>query len=268
MPGQPGWRPGGRQCSTDIQHDHRRLHHRLPPLPPRRCPGGPPASRSPGGVGEPAGLVRVHRLRSRLDVLVGCGSNRLVQRKESGMSGSPERWLPVPDFEDDYEVSDHGRVRRSRGARGVVAGRFLRPASSRGGYPQVVLYCDGHGKRGPVHRLVAAAFIGPAPTPRHQVNHKNGIKSDNRLANLEWVTCQENNRHAVLTGLNTLIHPNPGERNGSARLTWVQVAEIRALRGQVGARQIAKRYGVSRSAIQFIHQDSNRHCHGKGNEGS
>jgi DNA-binding transcriptional regulator YiaG len=170
------------------------------------------------------------------------------------MTGSSERWKPVLHFENDYEVSDHGKVRRSRDARGVKAGRFLKPMTSTSGYLVVVLYHDGRSKREAIHRLVAAAFIGPAPTPRHQVNHKNGIKSDNRLANLEWVTCQENNRHAVLTGLNTFDHPSPGERNGLAKLTWTQVAEIRALRGRVGARQIAKRYGVSRSAVQFIHQ--------------
>lgn len=53
-----------------------------------------------------------------------------------------------------------------------------------------------------VHHLVAAMWIGPAPSDEHEINHKNGIKRDNRKENLEWVTRSENQKHAVATGLN------------------------------------------------------------------
>lgn len=121
------------------------------------------------------------------------------------------------------------------------------------GYRHVDLSREDRKVRFGIHRLVAYAFIGPPPTVDHVVNHLNGAKADNRSENIEWVTRGENVSHGYRTGLN----PGPdvkGARNPRAKLTQEQVAEIRALRGIVGARTLAVRFGVSRSAIQFIHQ--------------
>lgn len=60
------------------------------------------------------------------------------------------------------------------------------------GYPHVVL----RGITKNVHRFVAIAFLGEPPFPKAQVNHKNGIKHDNRLTNLEWTTARANNLHS------------------------------------------------------------------------
>ncbi len=114
-----------------------------------------------------------------------------------------ERWRPVPGWEMQYSVSNLGRVKSlsrpsANGSR--LPERLLTPAHDGGGYPWVSLYARPKMARAKVHHLVCEAFLGPRPPPL-VVNHKNGIKTDNRAVNLEYVTSSENNRHAYRLGL-------------------------------------------------------------------
>lgn len=88
----------------------------------------------------------------------------------------------------DYWVTDTGRVFRGD--------RELAKNKMHNGYITVsIKYTNGKRRLWYVHRLVAMLFI-PNPENKPVVNHKNLVKSDNRLVNLEWVTYKENNRHA------------------------------------------------------------------------
>jgi len=91
-----------------------------------------------------------------------------------------------------------------------------------------------------VHRLIAEKYI-PNPHSKPQVNHKNGIKNDNRIENLEWVTPKENVRHAFKEGL---MNPCKGEMKPSNKLTEKQVVEIRA-------KYIPRKYGLMKLAIEY-----------------
>ena len=101
-----------------------------------------------------------------------------------------EVWKPVPGY-DGYMISDLGRV-KSLNYRMTGKEQILIPGKDRYGYLYVDLWKDGNRKRVFVHRLVWVAFNGPIPDCM-QVNHINEDKTDNRLENLNLMTCKENN---------------------------------------------------------------------------
>ena len=120
-----------------------------------------------------------------------------------------EIWKSIPSFEGLYEVSNLGRVRSlgknvAKNNHGTMCIAYYptKILSQRYGYGYlcVSLNTQKNQKGYFVHRLVAQAFI-PNPENKPEVNHKNGIKDDNRVENLEWVTAQENTIHAHKTGL-------------------------------------------------------------------
>jgi HNH endonuclease len=94
---------------------------------------------------------------------------------------------------------------------------------------------------------VAMAHIGPAPSPTHEVNHKDRDRLNPRVANLEWVTRSENIRHAQAAGVPLFLR---GEDNPGHKLTWADVDVIRS--STAGARELARRYGVHHSTIGAI----------------
>lgn len=147
----------------------------------------------------------------------------------------------------DYIVSSDGQV----GSRWLGKFRMLKPTRVSTGYLQVGL-CDGRGgkKNVNVHTLVAEAFLGPRPTPAHQLNHKNGIKDDNRDANFEWCTASENRRHALDVLGVKVAH------GAALPQTKVTEAEVREIRRRCAAgepqRGIAASYGITQTAVSLI----------------
>lgn len=161
-----------------------------------------------------------------------------------------ECWKPVYGYEDLYQVSDMGRVRRIAAGRGTHVGRILRLCNDRYGYAYVILSRNNHHKHQKVHRLVVEAFLGPCPAGL-QVNHRNGIKDDNRIGNLEYATPRANVRYSFDVLGRKALH---GEAKSQAKLTDAIVREIRRLHAN-GVRtqcELAERYGISRGHIGRI----------------
>lgn len=143
------------------------------------------------------------------------------------IEATSEEWRQVTG-DPLYWVSSLGRVRKSAHRVTYKDGRFydanerLLGTKPKQGYPSVQLQ---HRGLTCIHTLVAEAFIGPKPQGARTVNHKDGDKTNNRAANLEWATYAENNRHARLMKLNR----QHGENCNLTRFSDDKVDAVRLL---------------------------------------
>ena len=168
-----------------------------------------------------------------------------------------ERWKEHPEF-PRYLISDHGRIKNKN------AGRILKPQLTSDGYHLIRIVHGGGEKmtrhtRYPqvgrtIHRLVLQTFLGYAPGM--QCNHKDGIKTNNHLSNLEWITRLKNMRHARKLGL---FPSCKGERGGGSKLKNGEVWLIRKIinselykRKGIKQWQVAKMFNVTHGAISCI----------------
>jgi hypothetical protein len=156
-------------------------------------------------------------------------------------------WRTIDAF-PAYEASSAGEIRRHLpDRRGRGTGKVIASRRSSLGYRLIGLL--NHERKQitvAVHRIIATAFHGPAPTALHEVAHGDGNRENNAASNLRWATRSENlaDRRAHGTDFT-------GERNPAAKLTEDAVREARAMSASgVSQREIGRRFGVSKVAAR------------------
>lgn len=170
-----------------------------------------------------------------------------------------EVWKKNPTYEN-YDVSNFGEIRNSK------TGRLRKTSISCKGYEMVILFKNGKRKNCSVHRLVAETFI-PNPNNLPEVNHKDEIKTNNFVDNLEWCTRIYNENYG--TGIKKAIETkrkngtlgshtsrNKGENNPNSKITNEQVKYIRnnyIKNDKVfGGVALARIFGVKKECIYRI----------------
>ena len=175
-----------------------------------------------------------------------------------------EIWKNIPGY-DYYKVSNIGRVMSINPVscnRKKVNFIILKPVTTKCEYHSVQIYQNYISKWHGVHRLVALTFI-PNFQKKPQVNHKDSIKTNNRIENLEWVTSKENIAHSYASGTSKL-----GEDRHNSKLTNEQVNEIKkTYKPHIFSQKfLAKKYNVGRSTISNIIQNIRYEKLGKKNK--
>lgn len=157
-----------------------------------------------------------------------------------------EQWKDVKKYENLYEVSSRGRIRRSINDfphDGTYPGKILQGTNVRG-YIKVKLRKNKKPKLVFLHKVVAEAFLKNTEN-KTQINHKDGNKKNNYIKNLEWCTPKENIHHAIRIGL---------RKNIPIKLSSSEAKEIRFMysSGVVFQKEIAKKFNISQALVSAI----------------
>ena len=178
------------------------------------------------------------------------------------MKKSKEIWKDILEFENMYQISNLGNV---KGLKRTIKGNkstwtkeecILKIFLDKKGYSQIRLSKENIKTTKKIHRLVAIAFL-PNPDNKPQVNHKDGIKTNNYPSNLEWCTNSENQIHAYKKGLNkhTENHNIANAKKGllKRKLSAEDVINLRKMRENgLTYKKIGEHFNISGKFVEQI----------------
>lgn len=169
-----------------------------------------------------------------------------------------DKYFDLVNYEGLYSITEtaiiksHDRLVKSRWKEPFLRkGRIMKQKINSDGYMSIMLSDENcKQKTFLVHRLVALNFI-ENPDNLPQVNHKNNIKTDNRVTNLKWGTCLSNSREAALDGL---YKAPKGSKKPEAKLNEAQILFMKNIynEGFVLQKELAKMFGVCKQVINNI----------------
>lgn len=149
------------------------------------------------------------------------------------------RWRLIHQ-QPQYSISSKGKIRNNT-SKHIKSTRL-----DRYGYPRVTLYPSG--KTFTIHRLIMTNFT-PKESWKEQINHKDSVRKNSVLSNLEWVTPKENSQHMILNNRQADVN---GSKNPMAKLTDKIVSYIRCFLIDYPVAEVAEIYGVSITTIERV----------------
>jgi hypothetical protein len=172
-----------------------------------------------------------------------------------------EIWKDIQGYEGCYKISNFGnamalkREYSANGAKMFTEEKVLKKRNSTDGYFRAALTLRGKRKDVGIHRLVAMAFIDN-PENKLEVNHKDGIKTNNHVSNLEWSTRKEQMKHAYDMGLNSIVKNMENRPPSTGKVVIDYFTGI----FYESARQAAKARGMNYSTLKAMltNRNSNR----------
>lgn len=170
-----------------------------------------------------------------------------------------EIWKDIKGYEGYYQISNLGRLKsvirivEHKPYNLTIRERIRKQKIDTKGYYFVILSKNGITKHLKVHQLVANAFISN-PLKKKEVNHINGIKTDNRITNLEWVTHKENMQHAVKNNLisKESIKANVERMNKATRKPIYQIKDNKIINKFESISEASRTLGIVTSNINEI----------------
>src|SRR5690625_2000937 len=161
-----------------------------------------------------------------------------------------EIWKDIVGYENEYQVSNFGRVRskdryvpHKNGSKRVVPGKMRKHVSEKDGYHIIMLNKNKKRLDYYVHRLVALAQ-DTNPDNKPQVNHIDEVKNNNHYKSLEWVTRKENNNHG------TRIDRIQKEKAKRGRAVTVVDTKLNVTHTFVSISQVCRETGLSRYSVE------------------
>ena len=166
-----------------------------------------------------------------------------------------EEWKIINGFED-YEVSNHGQVRKIRGH---SSGKIMSPKKKKNGYLEIGLRKNKKRDFKYIHILVLEAFKPNKDLTKTECNHLDGNKENNYVGNLEWCTHKENIKHAIEIGL---MIPIKGKDHPNSKSTENDIIEIQKMlssndykNGRITQTDIADKFGIAQQTVSKINNN-------------